>query len=100
MKCSLSKLFWTAPFTETKCFGACRIISSLSESVCYLLKNEKCSGKDDTTRTLGELVINRLTPFELKTESIGNLDVCKNHLVRKPDIFIAIVNIAVMPAMC
>ena len=84
MKCSLSKLFWTAPFAGTNCFGDSRTINSLTESVHYLLKSEKCFSKTDTIRTLGELLINRLTPFELKTENIGNLDVCKNHLVSKP----------------
>ena len=56
-------------------------MSNLSENVDQLLKRNKSYGINDGQKTLANLVLNRLTPHNLKQELMESLDVCKTHLV-------------------
>ena len=84
MKCSLSKLFWKASFADTNCSGVSQALNTLNESAVNILKSKECFNKTDLGKTVADLVLNRLTPYDLRAEDIGSLEVCKSHLVSMP----------------
>ena len=81
MICSLFAILWSSELANKQCSGICQSMTNLCENVDQLLKKNKCYDVNDSKKTLANLLLNRLTPHNLKQELMGSLDVCKTHLV-------------------
>ena len=68
-------------FADTKCSGVSQAVNTLTESAVDILKIRDCFNKTDLEKTVADLVVNRLTPYDLRAEDLGSLEVCKSHLV-------------------
>ena len=79
MMCSFSKLLWQ--FTPRNCNGVLTRFDSLNQNIDHLLSDHNCHSVKDPPVTMSMLFINRLTPCTIPPICVGNLDVCRKHLV-------------------
>ena len=79
--CSLSLLLWTSKLAQSPCDGIHEKIGGLNSNLNNILVRNKCAGSDETSVSAAELLLNRLSPYSIKQESVASLDVCRAHLV-------------------
>ena len=83
MMCSLAKLFWVTFPGPEKCSGPIEIFAELT-SVTDLLKDHKCyEPKDGFEVSAEDLILNRITPFQINKDNLANITVCRFHKVNK-----------------